>query len=161
MGPVRQNPIQRTVSLFICVCIALCTILHRTDLRVFPLTLQTVTTAPMMSIWGTGVVVREMSEENYRYQFLHAARANILNNAKLSTLFVFLLWQYHSYNTLLALNNVFLILWFLCILVDKLIYLWNLVPGAPFAEPYSVYMYVAMPNGKVREFHVVWKVVTL
>ena len=26
MGPVRQNPIQRTVSLFICVCIALCTI---------------------------------------------------------------------------------------------------------------------------------------
>ena len=27
MGPVRQNPIQRTVSLFIRVCIALCTIL--------------------------------------------------------------------------------------------------------------------------------------
>ena len=26
MGPVRQHPIQRTVSLFICVCIALCTI---------------------------------------------------------------------------------------------------------------------------------------
>ena len=26
MGPVRQNPIHRTVSLFICVCIALCTI---------------------------------------------------------------------------------------------------------------------------------------
>ena len=26
MGPVRQNPIQRTVSLFICVWIALCTI---------------------------------------------------------------------------------------------------------------------------------------
>jgi len=26
MGPVRQNPIQRTVSLFICVCFALCTI---------------------------------------------------------------------------------------------------------------------------------------
>jgi len=26
MGPVRQNPIQRTVSLFTCVCIALCTI---------------------------------------------------------------------------------------------------------------------------------------
>ena len=26
MGPVRQNSIQRTVSLFICVCIALCTI---------------------------------------------------------------------------------------------------------------------------------------
>ena len=26
MGPVRQNPIQRTVSLFICVCSSLCTI---------------------------------------------------------------------------------------------------------------------------------------
>jgi len=26
MGPVRQNQIQRTVSLFICVCIALCII---------------------------------------------------------------------------------------------------------------------------------------
>jgi len=26
MGPVRKNPIQRTVSLFICVYIALCTI---------------------------------------------------------------------------------------------------------------------------------------
>jgi len=26
MGPVRQNPIQRIVSLFICVCFALCTI---------------------------------------------------------------------------------------------------------------------------------------
>ena len=26
MGPVRQNPIHRTVSLFICVCIALCAI---------------------------------------------------------------------------------------------------------------------------------------
>ena len=26
MGPMRQNPIQKPVSLFICVCIALCTI---------------------------------------------------------------------------------------------------------------------------------------
>jgi len=59
MGPVRQNPIQRTVSLFICVCIALCTIVahniaqNRPDS--FPtLTLQTITTAPMMSIWGKG-----------------------------------------------------------------------------------------------------------
>jgi len=30
------------------------TILHRTDLIVFPLTLQTITTAQMMSIWGKG-----------------------------------------------------------------------------------------------------------
>ena len=47
MGPVRQNPIQRTVSLFMCVCASHCaqllhTILHRTDLIVFPLTLQTI-----------------------------------------------------------------------------------------------------------------------
>jgi len=28
MDPVRQNPIQRTVSLFICVCIALCIVAH-------------------------------------------------------------------------------------------------------------------------------------
>jgi len=50
MGPVRQNPIRRTVGLFICVWIALCTILHRPDLIIFPLTLQTITIAPMMSI---------------------------------------------------------------------------------------------------------------
>jgi len=30
------------------------TILHRTDLIIFPLTLQTITIAPMMSIWGKG-----------------------------------------------------------------------------------------------------------
>ena len=30
------------------------TISHRTDLIVFPLTLQTITTSPMMSIWGKG-----------------------------------------------------------------------------------------------------------
>ena len=54
MGSVKQNPIQRTVSLFICVCIALCTIVahniaqNRPDS--FPLTLQTITTALMMSI---------------------------------------------------------------------------------------------------------------
>ena len=32
------------------------TILHRTDLIIFPLTLQTIITAPMMSIWGKGGV---------------------------------------------------------------------------------------------------------
>ena len=59
MGPVRQNPIQRSVSLFICVCIALCTIVahniaqNRPD-SFPPLTLQTITTAQMMSIWGKG-----------------------------------------------------------------------------------------------------------
>jgi len=54
MGPERQNPIQGTVSLFICVSIALCTIVahniaqNRPDN--FPPYLQTIITAPMMSI---------------------------------------------------------------------------------------------------------------
>ena len=48
-------------DLLVCsyVCASHCakslhTILHRTDLIVFPLTLQTITTSPMMSIWGKG-----------------------------------------------------------------------------------------------------------
>jgi len=59
MGPVRQNPIQKTVrSVHVCAlhCAQLlCTILHRTDLIIFPLTLQTIAIAPMMSIWGKAV----------------------------------------------------------------------------------------------------------
>ena len=54
MGPVRQNPIQRTVT---CVhmCVLHCaqllhTILHRTGLIIFPLTLQAITIALMTSI---------------------------------------------------------------------------------------------------------------
>ena len=50
MGPVRQNPIQRTVSsVHMCVQFTVyncCT----TDLIIFPLALQTITIAPMMSI---------------------------------------------------------------------------------------------------------------
>jgi len=60
MGPVRQNPIQRTVrSVHVCTlhCAQLlCTILHRTDLIIFPLTLQTITIALTMSIWGKGIL---------------------------------------------------------------------------------------------------------
>jgi len=53
MGPVRQNPIKRTVSsVHMCVQFIVALILHRTDLIIFPLALQTITTAPMMSIWG-------------------------------------------------------------------------------------------------------------
>jgi len=57
----KQNPIQRTVSLFICVCIALCTIAahniaqNRPDS--FPSYPPDITTAPMMSIWGKGACV--------------------------------------------------------------------------------------------------------
>ena len=58
MDPVKQNPIQRTVrSVHVCAlhCAQLLhTILHRTDLIISPLTLQTIIIAPMMSIWGKG-----------------------------------------------------------------------------------------------------------
>jgi len=61
---VRQNPIQRTVRSVQCsyVCAVHCvqllhTILHRTDLIIFPLALQTITITPMMSIWGKGVLI--------------------------------------------------------------------------------------------------------
>ena len=51
MGPVRQNPIQRTVrSVHMCAlhCAQLLhTILHRTDLIIFPLAFQTITIAPI------------------------------------------------------------------------------------------------------------------
>ena len=65
------------LGLFICVCALHCaqllhTILHRTDLTVFPLTLQTITTAPMMSIWGKGVAFQHTNtlhkSDNVVYQ---------------------------------------------------------------------------------------------
>jgi len=43
------------------------TILHRTDLIVFPLTLQTITTSPMMSIWGKGGFTRYNQLSNRLY----------------------------------------------------------------------------------------------
>ena len=58
MGSVRQNPVQRLLGLFICVCIALCTnVAHNIAQNIadnFPLTLQTITIAPMMSISRKG-----------------------------------------------------------------------------------------------------------
>jgi len=58
MEPVKQNPIQRPVrSVHVCAlhCAQLLhTILHGTDLIIFPLTLQTITIAPMMSVSGKG-----------------------------------------------------------------------------------------------------------
>jgi len=69
MGPVRQNPIQRPVrSVHVCAlhCPQLLhTILHRTDLIIFPLTLEIITIAPMMSIWGKGV--KDWSNYSFEY----------------------------------------------------------------------------------------------
>jgi len=58
MGPVRQNPIQRPVrSVHMCVHCTVhncCTQYCTEQTSIFPLTLQTITTAPMMSMWGKG-----------------------------------------------------------------------------------------------------------
>jgi len=82
MGPVRQNPIQRTVrSVHVCAlhCAQLLhTILHRTDLIIFPPTLQTITIAPVMSIWGKGDSFLHLKpvvlEKNIRRQVSDAFR---------------------------------------------------------------------------------------
>jgi len=55
----KPNPENCYVCSYVCTlhCAQLLgTILHRTDLIIFPLTLQTITAAPMMSIWGRGQV---------------------------------------------------------------------------------------------------------
>jgi len=61
-------------ELLVCwyVCASHCaqllhTILHRTDLTVFPLTFQTITTARMMSIWGKGVPVVLVKGKGFPY----------------------------------------------------------------------------------------------
>jgi len=66
-------------ELLVCsyVCASHCaqllhTILHRTDPIVFPLTLQTITTARMMSIWGKGV--EGSWRIPYFYLYLQASR---------------------------------------------------------------------------------------
>jgi len=41
------------------------TILHRTDLIIIPLALQTITTAPMMSIWGKGGCFNDRIQYNH------------------------------------------------------------------------------------------------
>jgi len=63
LSTVKWAQWDKTQSRELCVCSYVCashcaqllhTILHRTDLIVFRLTLQTITTTPMMSIWGKG-----------------------------------------------------------------------------------------------------------
>ena len=58
-GPseTKPNPENCLVCSYVCAvhCVQLLhTILHRTDLIIFPLALQTITIAPMMCIWGRG-----------------------------------------------------------------------------------------------------------
>jgi len=64
LSTVKWAQWDKTQSRDLLVCSYVCalhcaqllhTILHRTDLIIFPLTLQTITTSPMMSIWGKGV----------------------------------------------------------------------------------------------------------
>ena len=63
LSTVKWAQWDKTQSREVLVCSYVCasqcaqllhTILHRTDLIVFPLTLQTITTTLMMSIWGKG-----------------------------------------------------------------------------------------------------------
>jgi len=51
------------------------TILHRTDLIVSPLTLQTITTSPMMSIWGKGAEAVKLRPS---LRFFHIPRPQAL-----------------------------------------------------------------------------------
>jgi len=45
------------------------TILHRTDLTIFPLTLQTITIVPMMSIWGKrGPAAQPTASNHWRHK---------------------------------------------------------------------------------------------
>jgi len=79
MGPVRQSTIRRTIrSIHMCVhrTVHNCshTILHRTDLIIFRLTRQTITTAPMMSILRVGMLV----SWNYSQKWSFTASAAIV-----------------------------------------------------------------------------------
>jgi len=52
MGPVRQNPIQRTVSLFICVCIALWSAVPAVDVQAAVAKVQEMTTKAQENAGG-------------------------------------------------------------------------------------------------------------
>jgi len=73
MRPVNKTQSTELVCSYVCAlhCAQLLhTILHRTDLIIFPLTLQTITIALMMSIWGKGV---------HKWQYFHF-QSNICNH---------------------------------------------------------------------------------
>jgi len=101
MDPVRQNPIQRTVrSVHRRVCALHCaqllhTILQRTDLIIFPLTLQTITIAPMMSIWGKGVAFQHTNAPHRSDNVVYQSYSNhtALITAHISTI---PRWNSHS-----------------------------------------------------------------
>ena len=55
IGSVKQYPIQRTGrSVHMCMYCTVHIILHRTDLIIFPISLQTITIAPLISTRGKG-----------------------------------------------------------------------------------------------------------
>jgi len=61
-------------------CCNLHTVLHRTDLIVFPLTLQTITTAQMMSIWGKGGWCTLAPPEEYDWTVHVQRRCDLMSN---------------------------------------------------------------------------------
>ena len=78
------------LGLFI-LCASHCAqLLHRTNLIVIPLTLQTITTAPMMSIWGKAGVPRELTLikrdkcSNRYYDSVYAGRVHDLSQYSLA-----------------------------------------------------------------------------
>jgi len=76
------------LGLFI-VCALQCaqllhTILHRTGLIIFPLTLQTITIAPMMSIWGKGVQKQSPQSMSHRAFQKHLAAPDNSSIIKIS-----------------------------------------------------------------------------
>jgi len=86
------------LGLFICVCITalhcaqlLHTILHRTDLIIFPLTLQTIIIAPMMSIWGKGeydLMTNSVKIMQHMTSLISASDSNVANQWLLQSMYV-------------------------------------------------------------------------
>ena len=74
------------------------TILHRTHLIIFPLTLQTITIAPMMSIWGKGVSELDVGHFLKPSPFLHATQTTEV-----------IAWRNPSHRRNLAMKNYLII----------------------------------------------------
>jgi len=104
MGPVRQNTFQGTVrSVHVCAlhCAQLLhTILHRTDLIIFPLTLQTIITAPMMSIWEKGDLIRKTINTLYAdwsQPFIVNSATALYTLGSIALLTIYTYWHHHHH----------------------------------------------------------------